>query len=255
MDMNEMDLNKLVEYLAQSRAAMALTGAGISAESGIPTFRGVQGLWEKYDIMEFAHIDSFRRNPVKVWGMLLELDQTMVSARPNPGHLALARLEQLNYLKMVVTQNVDNLHQDAGSREVVEFHGNAQRLRCLDCRSLFDRTVIDVNHLPPRCHCGGLIKPDVVMFGEAIPWDAHIKAFDMAGRTDLILVVGTSAVVAPASEIPIMAKRAGAKVVEINPEPTVLTDRISNLLLQGSAAQVLPRVVAALEALAPRKHG
>ena len=234
---------QLCELLLNSKRAMALTGAGISAGSGIPTFRGVQGLWEKYDLMEYAHIDAFRRNPVKIWKMLIELDETMVAAKPNPAHVALAELETMGLLGMVVTQNVDNLHQDAGSREVVEFHGNARRFACLECQAPFDREKMDLENMPPRCVCGGLVKPAVIFFGEAIPWAANVKAFDMAGRADLILVVGTSAVVAPASEIPIMAKRSGAKVVEINTEETVLTGAVTDLMLMGAAAEILPSVV------------
>jgi NAD-dependent deacetylase len=241
--MMEQGLERLVELLGSSRRAMALTGAGISAESGIPTFRGVQGLWEKYDIMEFAHIDSFRRNPAKVWQMLLELDGTIMSASPNGAHRALADLEEMGLLHMVVTQNVDNLHQHAGSREVVEFHGNASRFVCLDCRAPHQRPKkVKINE-PPRCFCGGLVKPDVIFFGEAIPWAANLKAFEMARHCDLILVVGTSAVVAPASEIPIEAKQAGAKVVEINTEETVLTHGITDLMLKGSASLILGEAV------------
>jgi NAD-dependent deacetylase len=226
---------------------MALTGAGISSESGIPTFRGVQGLWEKYDIMEFAHIDSFLRDPAKVWRMLIELDETIGPAKPNAAHTSLAALEEMGRIRMVVTQNVDNLHQDAGSREVVEFHGNAKAFRCLECRDMHERENINWEDMPPRCYCGGLIKPDVVFFGEAIPWAAHAKAFEAAKQTDLILVIGTSAVVAPAGEIPIMAKHSGARVVEINIEPTVLTDRVTDLMLTGSAADILPPVVELLK--------
>ncbi|MEW5725296.1 MAG: NAD-dependent deacylase [Thermodesulfobacteriota bacterium] len=236
-------LDALCEMLLASKAAMALTGAGISAESGIPTFRGVQGLWEKYDIMEYAHIEAFLSNPAKVWGMLLELDETIKVSRPNPAHLALAQLEDMGLLHLVVTQNVDNLHQDAGSRQVVEFHGNARRFKCLDCGAPYERGQLDLKKVPPRCYCGGLIKPDVIFFGEAIPWAANLRAFEMARKTDLILVVGTSAVVAPASEIPVTAKSAGAKVVEINPEETVLTGYITDLMLQGPASRVLPPVV------------
>jgi NAD-dependent deacetylase len=241
-------VDQLCDLLTASGLTMALTGAGISAGSGIPTFRGVQGLWEKYDIMEYAHIDAFVSNPAKVWQMLMELDDTITEARPNPAHLALAQLEEMGLLRMIVTQNVDNLHQDAGSREVVEFHGNASKFRCLDCRVAYEREKVDLANMPPRCACGGLVKPDVVFFGEAIPWAANVKAFETARKAELILVVGTSAVVAPASEIPVAAKRAGGKVVEINPEPTVLTNGITDLFLGGSAEDVLPKVVERLRA-------
>lgn len=234
---------KLCELLLSSRSCIALTGAGISAESEIPTFRGVQGLWEKYDIMEYAHIDSFSRDPVKVWQMLAELDQTICRAQPNPAHQALAHLEKLNLLQMVITQNVDNLHQYAGSMEIVEFHGNANRFSCLECHQSHPRPVLEPSNMPPRCECGGLIKPDVVFFGEPIPWAANMKAFEAAQRCDLILVIGTSASVAPASEIPVMAKQNGAKVVEINIEKTHLTTWVTDLFLEGSASDILSSVV------------
>ena len=234
---------ELSDLLVTSQATMALTGAGISARSGIPTFRGVQGLWEKYDILEYAHIDAFLSNPSKVWRMLLELDETIVAARPNPAHLALAELEKMGLMGMVVTQNVDNLHQNAGSRQVVEFHGNALKFRCLDCRRVYERCQVDLVNIPLYCVCGGLVKPDVIFFGEAIPWEATSKAFDTARRTDLILVIGTSAGVVPASEIPVMAKNAGAMVVEINLEATLLTDAVTDLFIGGCAAEVLPSVV------------
>lgn len=241
--MYEEGLDQLCDFLISAKSTMALTGAGISAESEIPTFRGVQGLWEKYDIMEYAHIDAFMSNPAKVWKMLMELDETITTARPNPAHDALAELEKMGLLHMVVTQNVDNLHQEAGSTQVVEFHGNSQKFRCIGCRSEFERSAVSLENIPPRCNCGGLIKPDVIFFGEAIPWAANLKAFEMAKQVDLIIVVGTSAVVAPASEIPVMAKQSGAKVVEINLEATVLTGRVSDVLIQGSAGEILPVVV------------
>ena len=244
-------IDHLCDLLDSSRMTMALTGAGISVDSGIPAFRGAQGLWEKYDIMEYAHIDAFLADPAKVWRMLIELDDHIMSARPNPAHRALAEMESMGLLRMVVTQNVDNLHQGAGSREVVEFHGNACRFRCLECREIFQREWLNLDVLPLRCPCGGLIKPDVVFFGEQIPWTANTKAFEMAQRCELMLVVGTSALVAPASDIPVAAKRAGARVVEINPEETVLTGVLSDLLLKGSAAEILPRVV---DRLKERRH-
>lgn len=243
----EEQISQAADWFLEANRVMALTGAGISAESGIPTFRGVQGLWEKYDIMEYAHIDAFRSDPAKVWTMLLELDRTMETARPNPAHQALARLEQMGLCHLVVTQNVDNLHQTAGSADVVEFHGNARRMRCLDCREEHDRSGLDFADLPLRCACGGLIKPDVVFFGERIPWAASVKAFETAKTVDLMLVIGTSALVSPASEIPLIAKHAGARVLEINLEPTVLSDRVSDLSLFGPAGDVLGRVVEAVQ--------
>jgi NAD-dependent deacetylase len=237
----------LARKILKARNAVALTGAGISVESGIPAFRGTQGLWDRYDPMEFAHISAFHANPGKVWGMLRELDHLIVEARPNPAHQALAELEKRNLLKAVITQNVDNLHQDAGSREVVEFHGNGSWIVCLDCGKKVPRRNLTLETLPPRCSCGGLLKPDVVFFGEPIPWEAHQKATRLAASCDLMLVVGTSAVVAPASYLPVAAKRNGAFIAEINPEKTGLSDTLSDLVIHESAGLALPRLLEALE--------
>ena len=239
-------LRLLSQWIADARYAIALTGAGISVDSNIPCYRGSQGLWEKYDMMEYANIDAFQQNPARVWEMLVELDRTIVAAQPNSAHEALARLEDMGRLQMIVTQNVDNLHQSAGSRNVVEFHGNANTFSCVSCGSRFSREQVSFQDLPPRCACGGPIKPDVIFFGEAIPQEAGVTAFEAARRTDLLLVIGTSAVVSPASEIPVLAKYSGARVVEINTEETVLTGRVSDLHLMASAADVLPAVVQAL---------
>jgi NAD-dependent deacetylase len=242
-------IGAVAELLAQADQVVALTGAGISVDSGIPAFRGAQGLWEKYDPMEFASIEAFLDDPARVWGMLLELDKLVRQAEPNPAHLALARLEQAGRLAGVVTQNIDGLHQAAGSRYVVEFHGSSRRLRCLSCRRQLSRAEVLMEMIPPRCACGGLVKPDVVFFGEPIPERAAMTAFAMASSCQVMLVVGTSAVVAPASHLPILAKSAGAKVVEINLEPTALSERTSDFVFHHSASQVLPRLAQVLEDL------
>jgi NAD-dependent deacetylase len=237
----------VADLLCSAEQVLALTGAGISVESGIPAFRGAQGLWEKYDPMEFASIEAFLDNPARVWAMLLELDELVRQARPNPAHQALARLERLGRLQMVVTQNIDGLHQEAGSQRVVEFHGSGRRLRCLSCHRLVGRGELMWDALPPRCGCGGIIKPDVVFFGEPIPERAAMTAMAMAHACQVMLVVGTSAVVAPASHLPLLAKSAGATVVEINPEPTALTGRVSDHALHADAGLALTLIVAALE--------
>ena len=235
--------------LKKARTVVALTGAGFSIDSGIPCFRGSQGLWDRYDPMEFASIEAFRSRPAEVWEMLIELDSIVRNARPNAAHLALADLERIGRLHLLVTQNIDGLHQEAGNRRVVEFHGSGRRLACLECGHLHHRSAVDFSELPPRCHCGGLIKPDVVFFGEEIPPKALLTAFEASGRCDVMLVVGTSAVVAPASHLPVMAKQAGALVIEVNPEPTPLSDGTSDIVLQEGASEVLPRLVQALRAL------
>lgn len=239
----EQELREVARILAGSRSTIALTGAGASVDSGIPAFRGAQGLWEKYDPMEFASIEAFRADPAKVWGMLKEMEALVLGARPNPIHYALAELEQMDRLEMVVTQNIDGLHQAAGSRVVIEFHGSGRRLVCLDCRRQVSRGELGLDELPPRCACGGVIKPDVVFFGEPIPERAALIASAAAQNCQAMLVVATSAVVAPASHLPLIAKQAGAKVIEVNLEPTPLTGYVADHSLHAPAEQTLPRLV------------
>ncbi|MBI4772916.1 MAG: RNA polymerase subunit sigma [Deltaproteobacteria bacterium] len=175
--------------------------------------------------------------------MLTEMETLVFNAKPNAAHYALAELEQISHFSSVITQNVDNLHQEAGSSIVIEFHGNGKRLRCLSCGSTVGKSQVDFSIMPPRCACGGLLKPDVVFFGEAIPAEAYEKAQREARYCDLILVIGTSAVVSPASEIPLEAKRGGALVAEINLEETVLTRSVSDLSIHESAGKALPALV------------
>jgi len=239
----------LAALLQKSRRAAALTGAGISVESGIPAFRGAQGLWSRYDPVEYAHIRAFMAHPAKVWTMLKELDATIRAARPNPAHTALAELERLGKLAGIITQNVDNLHQEAGSANVIEYHGNAHHFVCHVCRGHWPREALDFDQTPLYCYCGGLIRPDVVFFGEAIPEDALRQAHALAAGCDLMLVIGTSAAVYPAAGLPYTAKDAGAAIVEINLEPTDLTDKLTDYFLSGSASNLLSATVAALHRL------
>lgn len=232
-------MEQAARLIRSSKYTIALTGAGISAESGIPTFRGHQGLWQKYDPLEYAHIKSFIKNPEKIWKVMYELDEIMQKARPNPAHFALSELEGKGYIKAIITQNVDNLHQAAGSRSVIEFHGNAKRLICLDCGKIYQREEIDRSVLVPRCKCNGLLKPDVVFFGESIPEEALNSANQEVNACDLMLTIGTSAEVVPANILPWEAKRSGAKIIEVNLERTNLTDEITDIFLKGSASQIL----------------
>ncbi len=242
--MSEGDLLALaVEALRDARHALALTGAGISTESGIPAFRGSQGLWDRYDPGEYAHISAFVENPKKVWGMLKELYGIMKGARPNPAHEALTVLEEHGFLKGVITQNVDGLHQRAGSKKVIEFHGNGETLICLSCGRVFPVEEISLQDLPPTCPCGGLLKPQVVFFGEPIPPQVLDEAFQEADRCDLMLVVGTSAQVYPAAQLPYKVVERGGRVVESNLEETSLTRDLTHIFLQGSASTILPKLV------------
>jgi len=240
-------VRQTADLLMQTRNAVALTGAGISIESGTPPFRGPGGLWERMDPMEVAHIDAFRRNPEKVWQLLLAGMQTLLTtARPNPGHMGLARLEQWGYLRSVITQNVDGLHQAAGSSDVIEFHGTFAWQRCMNCGSRCKTHQVDLSRIPPRCDCGGIYRPDCVFFGEMIPPQHLARSHQLVSRCDVLLVVGTSATVQPAAMMPLLARESGARVVEINPEPTPLTRHISNYLIQGGAGEVLDQIVACI---------
>jgi NAD-dependent deacetylase len=229
-----------------SRHAIALTGAGISVESGIPDFRSPGGLWSRYNPMEYGHIEAFRRDPGKVWRMLLEMDSLLAASAPNPAHYALAELERGQHLWAVITQNVDSLHQRAGSANVIEYHGHGRTLRCDACGRDCPRVSLDTANLPPRCMCGGALRPNFVFFGEGIPSEAERRALLEAQQCDLLFVIGTSCTVAPASLLPLVAKEHGAYVVEINPEPTVISQGIVDLSLWETAGLALPLIVAAL---------
>jgi NAD-dependent deacetylase len=236
----EITPRELAGIMRRHPRVVALTGAGISVASGIPSFRGAGGLWDRYNPMEYAHIQAFRRDPAKVWQLLKELDETITRARPNSAHYALAELEARGFLLGIITQNVDNLHQAAGSKRVVEYHGNALNFVCDTCRGRHPRETLDFSHPPLYCLCGGLIRPDVVFFGEAIPPAAQAEAEELAQHCDLMLVIGTSGEVAPASYIPAIAKEWHAVIVESNLEPTRLTSSLTDHFLKGSAGKLLP---------------
>lgn len=217
---------------AMRRAAgqvVVLTGAGISIASQIPAFRSPGGLWDRYDPMEYATIDAFLSEPERVWEMLRALDQTLEAASPNPAHRALAELEDLGLVRAIITQNVDGLHQAAGSKDVVELHGSRFTLSCLDCgRTVRRRDVVEVVYRAevPRCQsCGGLLKPDVVLFGEELPVAAIQRARRLARECELFLVVGTSAEVEPSAGLPALAAGHGAEVWEVNPQPSLTAGR------------------------------
>ena len=243
MDRNSLDtIAQAAELLASARHAIALTGAGISVESGIPAFRGAAGLWARYPIEEYATLDAFVKNPGKVWGLFKELYEVINRAEPNGAHVALAQLEAAGVLKSIITQNIDNLHQRAGSKHVIEFHGTASELECLSCGSTvqFEESLLTVD--VPRCACGGVLKPKIILFGEAIPAPALEEAEREALRCDLMVVIGTSAQVVPASVLPLVAKQRGVRLVEMNVERTHLSEHFADLSVLGSVGQTLPRV-------------
>lgn len=235
--------------LASSRSAIAFTGAGISAESGVPTFRDRDGLWKNYKAEELATSEAFRKNPKLVWDFYRWRMRLILKARPNPAHYALAELERLGLLKAVITQNVDDLHREAGSRNVIELHGNIFRVRCTSCsyrENLKESDTLEeflsMEGLPKCPECGSLLRPDVVWFGEPLPREALERAFELAERADLVLVIGTSGVVYPAAYIPYIVKENGGKVVEINVERSGITP-IADVFIRGKAGEVLPRIV------------
>ena len=251
-NLNEVNMDDLIaqaaEDLASAGKVTALTGAGISTESGIPPFRGKGGLWERFDPMEIAHIDALMKDPAKVWTILVkEMKAIIDTAQPNDGHKGLARLEEMGKLETIITQNIDGLHQVAGNTDVIEFHGTFAWQRCMDCSQKYETRKVDISVIPPRCSCGGILRPDAVFFGEMIPQDALWRSRQIASDCDLMLVVGTSAVVHPAALMPVIAKESGAKVVEINPERTPLTDETSDYLIKGGAGDVMNQIIEKLE--------
>jgi NAD-dependent deacetylase len=241
-------IEKAAQAILDSNLTLALTGAGISVESGIPDFRSKGGLWDRYDPEEYASIYSFQRNPEKVWQMLREMEETVDKARPNAAHIGLAELEEMGLLKSVITQNVDNLHQEAGCRDVIEYHGNSRSLTCLWCNRRYDYGEKGGEY-PPYCECGRILKPDVVFFGEAIPMEAMTRSYQLASSCQALLIIGTSAVVSPFNVLPRQAKQVGATIIEINLERTVLTDHITDILLLGKATEMVSGLVSAVRAL------
>jgi NAD-dependent deacetylase len=243
-----MDIDEIAQRIVDGGTRnVAVTGAGISVESGVAPFRGKGGIWEKMDPMKIAHIDTFREDPVPYWEMRGPFIQSLETIEPNPGHVALTGLQRAGHLGPIVTQNIDGLHARAGSTDIIEFHGSVRTLRCMDCPTRMDAGEADLDARPPRCTCGGVLRPDVVFFGESIPVEALMRSQQVAESCAVMLVVGTSAVVQPAASIPIIASQAGALVVEVNPEPTPLTDVVTDVFLEGPSGEVLPRVLEAVE--------
>ncbi|MFO7461144.1 MAG: NAD-dependent deacylase [Desulfatiglandales bacterium] len=237
---------RAAEEIYRSRSTLALTGAGISVESGIPDFRSAGGLWAKYDPSEYATIQAFRQNPEKIWEMLRDMNQLVGEAMPNPAHLGLGEMEKMGFLHCIITQNVDNLHQAGGARNVIEYHGNSSTLSCLWCGKRYS-THEKGNENVPRCGCGKVLKPDVVFFGEAIPPSALERSFQLASSAEALLIVGTSAAVSPANTIPSIAKSRGAVLIELNMERTHLTSTITDIFLEGRAGEIIPALLALLK--------
>lgn len=241
-----LSLERAAALLGSARHGLAMTGAGVSAESGIPTFRGEGGLWTKYDPVKVSSIESFMADPASYWRVSKDRGPVALAAQPNPGHTALARLEAGRRLVAVVTQNTDGLHQAAGSRRVIELHGSGRTVECMNCGRHEQRADVQARldvEMPPRCQtCGSIyLKPTVVLFGEAMPAAAVEEAFALASQTDVVLVVGSSLVVYPAADVPLAALRAGARMILVNTEPTPF-DRLANVVIHGRSGEVLPQI-------------
>lgn len=247
-------IQQAAQHLRGARQITVLTGAGVSKESGIPTFRdALDGLWAQYDPTQLATPQAFAANPKLVWDFYEYRRELMRPAQPNPGHYALAQLQQRFPSLRIITQNVDDLHERAGSTDVIRLHGSIARNKCVaNCQG--SPTLIDVSTIeydrasgPPACpHCGRPVRPDVVWFGEMLPSDQLGRAHDLLARTDVMLVVGTSGMVSPSAEMPYAVKDHGGIVIEVNPDYSMIT-RIATIKLEGTSGVVLPRLVHKLD--------
>lgn len=235
---------RAAQKIKVSKRCVAFTGAGISVESGIPPFRGENGLWNKYDPQTFD-IQYFHRHTQRSWEVIREIFYDLFGKiKPNSAHYALAELEADKKISCVITQNVDNLHYDAGSVIVHEFHGSLKKLVCLSCRAKFKISQVDLDYLPPVCNkCGGILKPDVIFFGEAIPEPARTNSFNETVKADCLLLIGTTGSVAPANLIPPTAKSNGATIIEINPYASEYTASVTDIFLEDKATIAMEKLM------------
>lgn len=232
-------VEKAVSIIKNSKYVIALTGAGISVESGIPPFRGEGGLWTKYDPSLFT-LSYFMKNPKQSWKLLKELFyESFKNIKPNLAHKALATMEKQGYIKSIITQNIDCLHQEAGSKNVIEYHGGIDRLVCMKCSKKYKADEKLLENIPPECNCGGILKPDIVFFEEIIPADVLEAVNKELTKSDLLFVIGTTAMIHPAAQIPYEAKRKGAEIIEINPNPSAITEVLTDIFIQARATEAL----------------
>ena len=235
-----MMFDSIAEKIRDFRKIVFVTGAGISQESGIPTFRGNEGLWRNYDPMKLATIDAFYDDPKLVWEWYNDRRKNILNAQPNEGHKAIAELEK--YAEVVVlTQNIDGLHQRGGSTKVLELHGSIIKIKCTVC-DYNEEMKSEISTVPPMCKCGNILRPDVVWFGEGLPQDVWQEAIIHASQCDLMIIAGTSLVVSPANTLPLYAKQNNAFLLEINPENTEMSSEM-NMEIRNSSAIALPKLV------------
>lgn len=239
-------IQDLIPHLLQAKKVVVLTGAGVSAESGVPTFRGQDGLWKKYRAEELATPYAFIANPRLVWEWYDWRRQVLADKQPNRAHLTLAEWESIFSSFSLITQNIDGLHQQAGSRRILELHGNIWKMRCLDEGTIFENRETPLREIPPHCpECQGLLRPHVVWFGESLDGAILAEAFRLAQECEVMFSIGTSAVVQPAASLPITAVEKGALLIEINAEPTPLTS-LAQFSFLGKAGEILPQIHQAL---------
>ena len=230
----------VAQKLKDSRKIVFVTGAGISQESGIPTFRGKDGYWRKYDPMKLASIDAFYDDPKLVWEWYEDRRKNILSVKPNEGHFAISQMEEFKDV-VILTQNIDGLHQRSGSTNVLELHGSIIRIKCTVC-DFVDNITENFESLPPKCKCGSMLRPDVVWFGESLPQDIWQSAIKEASVCDVMVIVGTSLVVSPANTLPAYAKQSGAILIEVNPEKTVMSNDMA-LSIRATSVEVLPKML------------
>ena len=239
---------KAADIILNANHITAFTGAGISVESGIPPFRGKDGLWNKYD-PGFLDIGYFNNNPNESWKLIKEIFYDFFGkAKPNSAHLALAEMGKMGFVNSIITQNIDNLHQEAGSKNVYEFHGNSKHLICMNCSEKYLVQDMNLLSLPPKCNkCGGILKPDFVFFGEPIPEFAQTKSFEETKKADVFIIIGTTGEIMPASMIPYEAKNNNVKIIEINTQPSKYTNTITDIFLKGKATEVMQKLLEKLK--------
>ena len=234
----------VADKLQQAKKIVFVTGAGISQESGIPTFRGTDGLWRKYDPMQLATIDAFYQNPKLVWEWYEDRRKNILAAKPNAGHVAIADLSKHKEV-WVLTQNIDGLHQRAGSKNVLELHGSIITIKCTVCE-FKDKITNTFSEIPPRCKCGNILRPDVVWFGEPLPQDVWAEAMMQASSCDVMIIAGTSLAVSPANLLPLYAKQNDALMIEVNPEETPMSHSM-DLSIRSTSAKALPELVSIVQ--------
>ena len=241
-------MQEIIKLIKQAKYLTAFTGAGISVESGIPPFRGAGGLWEKYD-PKYIEIEFFYAHPQESWAEMKKIFfNSMGVAKPNTAHKTLAKLEELGYLKGIITQNIDNLHQKAGSKNVLEYHGTIDTLVCTKCSARYKTKDTNLNVALPKCSCGGILKPDFIFYGEGINPQVYQKSLELALKSDLMFVIGTSGEVMPACSLPLIAKQQnGAVIIEVNTLPSAYTNGISDYYFEQKAGEFFGEIAKRLD--------